>query len=128
MVETAYDKLLNLLPRVHPYASAHRLRPATPTNHKMGDRVMARRKKREQDSDYDGAWKEAFRRFLCELLKVYFPAGRAAFPADAGVARRPWPRTTGRTIVLVAATGAIIFRRPWRWGSIKARCGRPSSG
>jgi hypothetical protein len=39
---------------------------------------MAKRKKREQDSDYDGAWKEAFRRYLRELLKMYFPAVHAA--------------------------------------------------
>ena len=39
---------------------------------------MAKRKKREQDSDYDGAWKEAFRRYLHRLLKVYFPAMHAA--------------------------------------------------
>ena len=34
---------------------------------------MARRKKREQDSDYDGAWKETLRRYLRELLRKYFP-------------------------------------------------------
>jgi len=39
---------------------------------------MAQRKKREQDSDYDGAWKEAFRLYLYLLLKVYFPAMHAA--------------------------------------------------
>lgn len=39
---------------------------------------MAKRKKREQDSDYDGAWKEAFRRYLYLLLKLYFPAMHAA--------------------------------------------------
>ncbi len=39
---------------------------------------MAKRKKREQDSDYDGAWKEALRTHLRELLKKYFPAVYAA--------------------------------------------------
>lgn len=39
---------------------------------------MAKRKKREQDSDYDGAWKEAFRLYLHLLLKMYFPAMHAA--------------------------------------------------
>jgi hypothetical protein len=29
---------------------------------------MAKRKKREQDSDYDGAWKEAFRRYLYKAV------------------------------------------------------------
>jgi hypothetical protein len=27
-----------------------------------------------QDSDYDGAWKEALRSFFQEILQVYFPA------------------------------------------------------
>ena len=31
-----------------------------------------------QDSDYDGAWKEALRRFLREILEKYFPAVAAA--------------------------------------------------
>jgi hypothetical protein len=39
---------------------------------------MAKRKKREQDSDYDGAWKEALRTHLRELLTKYFPAVYAA--------------------------------------------------
>jgi len=39
---------------------------------------MAKRKKREQDSDYDGAWKETLRRYLRDLLRRYFPPIHAA--------------------------------------------------
>ena len=39
---------------------------------------MAKKKRREQDSDYDGAWKETLRLYLPELLRVYFPAMHAA--------------------------------------------------
>jgi len=39
---------------------------------------MAKRKKRKQDSDYDGAWKETLRRYLRDLLRRYFPPIHAA--------------------------------------------------
>lgn len=39
---------------------------------------MAKRKQREQDSDYDGAWKETLRRYLRDLLRRYFPPIHAA--------------------------------------------------
>ena len=38
----------------------------------------AQRKTPEQDSDYDGAWKEALRHHLAEFLAKYFPAMHAA--------------------------------------------------
>ena len=40
-----------------------------------------------QDSDYDGAWKEALRKFLRKILECYFPAIAAAdrVGASAGV-------------------------------------------
>ena len=38
---------------------------------------MAKNKKREQDSDYDGAWKEALRTHLSELTEKYFPTVHA---------------------------------------------------
>jgi hypothetical protein len=34
---------------------------------------MATSRRRKQDSDYDGAWKEALRTHLSELTEKYFP-------------------------------------------------------
>jgi hypothetical protein len=39
---------------------------------------MAKRKRGEQDSDYDGAWKELLRLYFAALLRIYFPAMHAA--------------------------------------------------
>jgi hypothetical protein len=37
-----------------------------------------RRKTAEQDSDYDGAWKEVLRQYLRQILEMYLPAIAAA--------------------------------------------------
>ena len=57
-----------------------------------------RRKMADQDSDYDGAWKDVFRQYLREILEKYLPAIAAAID---GATRR-----SGRTRNWAASCGS----------------------
>jgi hypothetical protein len=99
---------------------------------------MARGKRRtpaEQDSDYDGAWKEALRRYFREILEKYFPAMAAAIDwtyepewsdkeLSRVLARQGRRRHRSRTVDVLAKVRLLAGGEQWILLHVEVQSGR----